>query len=201
MFCASCFLFVLVLLYASFDVHYFLRVAFTIAFGRLFQKKVKVHDTTSIYGLCTTQDIDVFLDHMNDARFCREMDFARFSFYDRNGLYAEIRRRKGGVMLGASTIRFRRSIPIFSLYRVDTKMIYWDDKNVYLEQQFVTPRDGFVRAVALIKQAVVGPDVNELMEEVLKKTGGGSKPDMPPELQQWLDCLETTSARLRAKKD
>lgn len=41
---------IVALLYICWDVNYFLRVAFTIGIGRLFQKKCGVNDTTTIYG-------------------------------------------------------------------------------------------------------------------------------------------------------
>lgn len=40
----------LLVLYIIWDVNYFIRVVFTVGLGRLFQKKRKVVDTTSIYG-------------------------------------------------------------------------------------------------------------------------------------------------------
>lgn len=38
------------LAYVFWDVNYFLRIAFTIGIGRLFQKKCSINDTTAIYG-------------------------------------------------------------------------------------------------------------------------------------------------------
>lgn len=40
----------LLILYIIWDVNYFIRCIFTVVFGRLFQKKVKLTDTTSILG-------------------------------------------------------------------------------------------------------------------------------------------------------
>lgn len=59
---------------------------------------------------------------MNNARYLRELDFARFHFYDRLGIYAAILKRKGGAVQGACTIRYRRAIPIFTLYKITTKV-------------------------------------------------------------------------------
>lgn len=41
---------VLFLLYVFFDVNYFLRIAFTIGFGRFFDRKIKIDEHTEIYG-------------------------------------------------------------------------------------------------------------------------------------------------------
>ncbi len=90
----------LLLLYILWDVHYFLRFALTLGFSHFFQKKVKIMDTTAIYGLCIPQDVDVFITNMNNARYLRELDFARYHYYDRSGIYATIRKLKGGATQG-----------------------------------------------------------------------------------------------------
>lgn len=59
---------------------------------------------------------------MNNARYIRELDFARFNFYGLTGLYEEVRRQHGGAVQGASSVRYRKTIPIFSLYKIETKV-------------------------------------------------------------------------------
>lgn len=83
-------------------------------------------------GLCTTQDVDIFIRHMNNARYLRELDFARFHYYGQTGLYEAIKKHRGGAVQGASSVRYRRSIPIFSAYRIETKVrIYLiNNKNI-----------------------------------------------------------------------
>lgn len=133
-------------------------------------------------GLCTTQDVDIFIRHMNNARYLRELDFARFHFYGLTGLYEGVRKHKGGAVQGASSVRYRKTIPIFSPYKIETKLVWWDEKAIYLEQQFVTLSDGFVRAIAMSKQCITNCNVVEL----LKGFEGGDKiPEAPEELQLW----------------
>lgn len=139
---------ILLVLYIIWDVNYFVRFVFTVVLGKLFGKKTKITDETSIYGernvtheisfslqcvlqsninlsslgLCTSQDVDIFIRHMNNARYLRELDFARFHFYALTGLYERIKQRGGGAVQGASSIRYRRSIPILNLYKVTTRV-------------------------------------------------------------------------------
>ncbi|XP_054730787.1 protein THEM6 [Anastrepha obliqua] len=191
------FLVVLLILYIIWDVNYFIRCIFTVLAGRLFQSKRRVTDTTTIYGLCTSQDVDIFIRHMNNARYLRELDFARFHFYALTGLYEKVRQRKGGAVQGASSVRYRRTIPIFNPYKIQTKLIWWDEKAIYLEQSFVTLSDGFVRAVALSKQCITNCDVTELMKTFPEAT---TRPDMPADLKLWLDSIEVSSQKLRKEK-
>lgn len=73
-----------------------------------------------LLGLCTSQDVDIFIRHMNNARYLRELDFARFHFYGLTGIYGEIKKAGGGAVQGASSVRYRRSIPIFNPYKITT---------------------------------------------------------------------------------
>lgn len=59
---------------------------------------------------------------MNNARYVRELDFARFHFYDRTGIYEEIKKNKGHALQTASNIRYRRTIPWFNTYKITTKV-------------------------------------------------------------------------------
>ncbi|XP_055316202.1 protein THEM6-like isoform X2 [Sitodiplosis mosellana] len=189
-------LILLLILYIIWDFNYFIRCVFTVALGRLFQQKRKINETTTIYGLCTTQDVDIFIRHMNNARYVRELDFARFHFYALTGLYEGVRKNGGGAVQGASSVRYRKTIPIFNPYKIETKLIWWDEKAIYLEQKFIT-FDGFVRAIAMSKQNITNCNVVQLMNGF---QGGEKIPDPPQELQLWLNAIEVSSEKLRKDK-
>ncbi|XP_032673323.1 protein THEM6 [Odontomachus brunneus] len=196
----SCCVAAIAILYIFFDVNYFLRILLTIAWGRLFdKKKKKLFDTSTIYGICLTQDVDLVLKHMNNARYLRELDFARFYFYDRSGIYAGISKRGGGAVQGACTIRYRRAIAIFTPYKITTKLIYWEDKHFYVEQQFISLTDNFIRAVVLSKQTATGlkVPVQDILTEIEPEI---CRPEPTKELQLWLDSMEESSQNLKKQK-
>ncbi|KAF7988354.1 hypothetical protein HCN44_000927 [Aphidius gifuensis] len=195
----ACTAVIVAILYVLFDVNYFLRIAFTILWGRLFQKKIKIFDKTTIYGFCTTQDVDIFLKHMNNARYLRELDFARFHYYDRSGIYDEISKLGGGAVQGASSTRYRRALGILNPYKVTTQLIYWDDKNFYLEHEFITLSDNFIRAVVLSKQSVTGLKV-PVSDIIAKVEPGAKRPELTKELSLWLDSMEESSKKLKKQK-
>lgn len=130
---------------------------------------------------------------MNNARYVRELDFARFHYYGLTGLYGGVKRHGGGAVQGASSVRYRRTIPIFNPYKITTELVWWDEKAIYIEQKFIT-FDGFVRAVALSKQCITKVNVMELMKEF---EGGEKRPQQPEELKTWLEALEISSKKLR----
>uniref|UniRef100_A0A0A9W191 Protein THEM6 n=1 Tax=Lygus hesperus TaxID=30085 RepID=A0A0A9W191_LYGHE len=178
-----------------FDVQYYLRIMATVLFGRIFQKKSKLTDPTTIYGFCFTQDLDLVMKHMNNARYIRDLDFARFHYYDRTGLYDEMLKRKTDAVQSATSVRYRRVIPIFTFYKVTTQMIYWDERSIYLEQKFITS-DNFVRAAILSKATMHKP----IVEEVMTVLNAGPKPQPTDDLKLWLDSMEASSKRLRPDK-
>ncbi|XP_043286295.1 protein THEM6 [Venturia canescens] len=206
------FLGAIVLLYALIEVHYFLRIFVTVFFARFCKKRVHILDETSVYGICTTTDVDTLLYHMNNARYLRELDFARADFYERTNLYREICSQGTGVVQGAATIRYRRFLKPLSIFKIISKIIYWDEKTIFMEHRFVTPTDGFVRAIAICRQRLLDCSAEAVMcaliERGVKQNGSVEvgvtqiphvRPEIPPEVARWLECNEISSAALRQR--
>jgi len=146
-----------------------------------------------IYSLCWTTDIDYFF-HMNNGKYFREMDFGRFDFYFRTGCSPYIEKIPGMyVVQHGASIRYRRSINFLVPFKLETKLVFWDDKSLYFEQRFVTLKDGFVRAVALCKNTVVGGSVREMMASLKVHV----PPPCPEEVGIWLRSQEVSSIKLR----
>ncbi|KAI8425754.1 hypothetical protein MSG28_011537 [Choristoneura fumiferana] len=170
------------LLYGTVDVAYFARMAYTVARARYFRKKACLLETTEVKSWCLLSDIDTLLYHMNNARYLRELDFARADFYERTGLYANIKAAGGAVVQAAATIRYRRYLKPFTRFTVTSKVIYWDNRTVFMEHEFVGP-GGFVHAVAVCRQRVIDTAAAPIAELLL---------------ELWVQSNELSSARLRA---
>ncbi|XP_034947177.1 protein THEM6 [Chelonus insularis] len=201
---------IIVILYSLLEVHYFLRMSLTVLLARFCKKPVHILDETTVYSLCTTTDVDTLLYHMNNARYLRELDFARADFYERTSLYREICSQGKGVVQGAATIRYRRFLKPLSIFQIKSKIIYWDDKSIFMEHKFVTPKDDFVRAIAVCRQRVLDCNAETVMSTLLERgvKQNGSieagvtqithvKPKIPPEVEKWLESNEISSATLR----
>jgi len=189
-------LFFVLLVIAFFDIYWIIRLAVTRLLSKVLPS-ITIEEMGVTYSLCWTTDLDYFF-HMNNGKYFREMDFARFDFYFRTGCsaYIEARPKMFVVQHGAS-IRYRRSIDAFVPFKVVTRLIFWDERSLYFEQSFVSLHDGFVRAVAICKNTVVGGSVVEMLASV----GAKSAPAMPKEVELWLASQEITSSRLRSSKD
>ncbi|XP_058461249.1 protein THEM6 [Malaya genurostris] len=159
---------VIVALYVLFELHYFLRMCLCVVAARYVKKRLHILDTATVGGLCLTNDIDTLLYHMNNARYLREVDFARVDFYERTRLYRTIRSKGGSVVQGATTIRYRRFIRPFSRFSIRSRIVYWDEQSIFMEHRFIGASDGFIHCVALCRQRVLQCSAEEVMATLLK---------------------------------
>ncbi len=98
-------------------------------------------------------DLDISL-HMNNGRYLTLMDLGRTDLMLRSGLWRAVWRHKWTPIASAITIRYRRELRPFQKFRLETRLLTWDDTLVVMEQNFLIVggrRDGHVAAHALFK--------------------------------------------------
>ncbi|XP_037131335.1 protein THEM6-like [Syngnathus acus] len=186
----------LLVLFCTVDVWYFLR-AVQVMIQSLFQPRI--HDVLAeqrVDGMVLPHDVD-YKGHMNNSRYLRECDFARFHHYMRNGLFMALCRMGAKMVIGASTIRYRRSLGFAETFEIRTRVLGWDDKAFYLEQRFVSKKDGFVSAVLLCRQNVVHSSPEEIVEFVCKKKI--QCPLLGEDVKHWINFISANSQALRAE--
>ncbi|KAF5274274.1 hypothetical protein FQR65_LT04392 [Abscondita terminalis] len=192
--------FISIIVLLTWDVLYFARTILVVIWGRIFETSKNSDQETFIYGMCTTNDLDILFKHMNNAKYARELDFARIHFYDRTGIYNAIVKGRGTVFQTALIIKFRRTIPLFSTYKIVTKIMHWDEKSIYLEQRFISLSDNFVKAISYSKQAVVGVNAAEIVTSRMDKDVS-YKFEITDEIKHFINFLDSSSATLRKKDD
>jgi len=106
----------------------------------------------SMLGPCRTpfrvwpNDLDVFL-HMNNGVYLTVADLGRTDLLARAGALGELDRRRWYPVVAAESIRFRRSLTLWQRYTIDTRVIGWNDRSIYLEQRFESRGETVARAV------------------------------------------------------
>lgn len=189
------------LVYQLTEIHYFVRIFVCVVRAKHLKSKLHILDTAEYDSRCTTTDVDYLLSHMNNARYLRELDFARTDFFQRTGLWSEIRGRGGQVYVSASSVRYRRFIRLFAAFRVQTRIVYWDEATLFIEHRFVTPDDGFVRAIIYAQLKVMQCDLQKVMDELLSrwadKVKVPPKPECPEEIRLWTESSRVSSLKLR----
>uniref|UniRef100_UPI00398F794B protein THEM6-like n=1 Tax=Pristiophorus japonicus TaxID=55135 RepID=UPI00398F794B len=184
-----------VLPFAFFDLWYFVRGVLVLLIASSEASVKDILREQAVRGIVLLQDID-FLGHMNNSRYLRECDFARFSLYIRNGLFQATRKLKANMVLGAATIRYRRSLHLFEQFKIQSRILCWDEKAFYIEQEFISCRDSFVCATMLCRQNVLYSTPDKLLQLLCKRKV--ECPDFPEEVQLWINYNLASSARLKA---
>lgn len=185
----------LLVLFSTLDVWYFLRAAVVIL-RAWFQPPVwDVTAEQTLTGRVTTRDIDMC--HMNNARYLRECDFARFSLYVRNGVFKALRALKASMVVGATTIRYRRALCIGEGYELRSRIVTWDDKAFFLEQRFVSRKDGLVCAVMYCKQSIIRSSPDKILQHLCQRKV--ECPEFPEDLQHWVSFISASSQALRTE--
>lgn len=108
------------------------------------------------------------------------------------------RRRLRSIFFALSLFIFTRVI-IKSIQFAFLQLIYWEDKHFYVEQQFISLTDNFIRAVVLSRQTVTGLKipVEDIIAEIEPET---RRPEPTKELQLWLESMEESSQSLKKQK-
>ncbi|XP_062373349.1 protein THEM6-like [Sardina pilchardus] len=186
---------VLLVLFSSLDVWYYLRAA-VVLIRAWFQPPVfDVLGELTMSGRVLPHDMD--LGHMNNARYLRECDFARLSLYMRNGVFKALRSLGGSIVVGATTIRLRRALCVGQAFRVRSRIVTWDEKAFFLEQRFVSGKDARVSAVMYCKQNIVGCSPDKILQFLCKRKV--ECPEVPEDLQHWINFISANSQALRAE--
>tara|TARA_B100000508_G_C11436556_1_gene266339 strand:- start:163 stop:540 length:378 start_codon:yes stop_codon:yes gene_type:complete len=125
------------------------------------------------------------------------MDLARTFWGSQTGLsQATLKNRWNGVAAASETI-FIRPLNPFQVFRIETKLIYWDEFYAYFEQRFVSKKG--LHASALIKAVILSKGKKIPVEKVLK----AMKVDInSPSKPQTIECWQAlTQAKKSAKAD
>lgn len=196
-----------VITYWVLDNHWFYRALLCVVHGVLFKKKIHILDETNYYGICWTTDIDIWMFHMNNAKYLRELDFAKTDFLVRSNIFQHVRKKNGMIVVGNCTIRYRRFIKVFQIFKITTKIVYWDKNSIYFEHRFITMKDNFVCAIAYGKQRITNFDVEDMMKQFVDKNvvlheygnSEATKPPVPSEIVKLIELDELSSATLRSE--
>ena len=189
-------------LFAFTDVWYFLRITWLRLEYRLSgreggrQRRLTLDHLLAEYvrwGIVLPSDID-FMMHMNNSKYLREMDFGRIGLSMERGIHSAVRKLGALCVLGAASIRYRRSLHVFQRFSLTTRVVCWDETSIYMEQRVVA-RDGFVSAINLAKLPVRGATPQDLIREVTGETV--ASPAMPPEVTSWMESMKQSSEALR----
>lgn len=108
----------------------YLRVRFTR------RPELDPHDVATMRFRVWPSDLDE-LRHMNNGVYLSTMDLGRVDLMARSGVWPKLQAHGVYPVVTASTISYRRSLELWQRYELETRILGYDDRAVYLEQRFV----------------------------------------------------------------
>ena len=162
--------------------------------------KLHIHDVgrTSFHVVPT--DLDV-LGHMNNGVYFSIMDLGRMDLMIRAGAWASLSEHGFYPVATNEMITFRKSLQPWQRFILESRIIGYDDKAVFVEQRFVVKGEIFARAY--------------MRGRFLKKTGGTVSLDelvdaldvdpsdvtLPKWLGEWSDNIALPATRESAPSE
>lgn len=134
-------------------------------------------------------DLDLLF-HMNNGKYFSIMDLARINLLIRSGLAKVMRTNGFYPVLAGETIRFKKSLKLFTAFDVQTQTVGWDEKNFYLEQFFIVNDE--IYAHALIKARMLHKSGNKMSPADCLRAANRSEisPPFPEYLTTWIAMTE-----------
>lgn len=129
-------------------------------------------------------DLDVLF-HVNNGVYLSMLDVARVDLMLRSGMAKVLRRRGFYPVVAAQTIRFRRSLQLFQVFYVETKVLGWDEKAVIVQHHFL--RRGELVAEAVVRARFLKRKGGTVSSAELMAAIGhaGVSPDLPAWIAAW----------------
>lgn len=129
-------------------------------------------------------DLDTNI-HMNNGRYLTIMDLGRVDYIIRSGLLKVLREQKWYPVVGYSKLTYKRSLSPFQRYELKTRVLGWDEKWIYLEQDFVVGDVLYARGTV---KTIFLKGGNKIPSSVLAQAIGHDEPSPPldPAVEQAL---------------
>nr|WP_158868382.1 acyl-CoA thioesterase [Leifsonia sp. AG29] len=113
-------------------------------------------------------DLDI-LKHMNNGVYLSIADIGRFDLLMRNGVWAIFKQRGWYPVVASETISFRKSLQLGQAFTVESRILGFDEKAVYVEQRFVVHGEIYTQAFIrgrFLKRGGGVVSIAELLEAV-----------------------------------
>lgn len=128
-------------------------------------------------------DIDLNM-HLNNARYLSIMDYGRAHLLARTKLLEHMLHARWQPLVGAAWVTYRRSLALFALFELTSRLVCWDDRWFYMEQTFTGSKG--LAAVGWVKGMLRDPRGTVDPQLVLERVAPGVvSPPMPESIAAW----------------
>ena len=158
-------------------------------FKSRFRRRLGILDDCVIAMRVWPNDLDLNM-HMNSGRYLSMMDIGRVEILARTRMLRRVLKRGWRPMVGATFIRYKKSLLPFERFTVRSRIVCWDEKWLYF--QHILERRGEVASQAYVRGLLRGKSGNVRPAEVLELAGvaGMVSPEMPEAVAAWRALLD-----------
>lgn len=164
-----------------------LRLIYVLIIGK-FKPKLNINDKSVLKLRVYPNDIDTNL-HLNNGRYLTLMDLGRVDLMLRTPLMKIVKKQHWYPVVGGLNIKFLRSIQPFQKFEIHTQVVFWDEKWIFLQQDFYVKNK--LCSTAIVKALFIGQG-NKINSQTLLATLGENapiKPTLTEEKQQWIQSV------------
>lgn len=149
-------------------------------------RRIGLFDPSVLRSRVWPTDLDLNV-HMNNARYLSLMDLGRTDLIIRTGLHKPMLRGRWQAVIGGATVRYRRPLAPFRRFTLTTRLLFWDDRWLYLEQRIATA-DGRTACVGLVKAVFLKDGARIPPAKTLAAVGETApSPPVPEWIAAWRD--------------
>ena len=160
-------------------------------FKSRFRRRLGILDDCVITTRVWPNDLDLNM-HMNSGRYLSMMDIGRVEILARTRMLRPVLKRGWRPMVGATFIRYKKSLLPFERFTIRSRIVCWDEKWLYFEH--ILERRGEVAAQAYVRGLLRGKSGNVKPGELLELAGVPSmqSPAMPEDVAAWKALLDAS---------
>jgi acyl-CoA thioesterase FadM len=154
-----------------------------IALRALGRARLRPTETSTIVARVWPTDVD--LTATNNAAYLIYFEMGRLDLQLRTGMARLAARRGWAAPLAAIHVQFQRPLRRFQRFRVSTRLAFWDERWLFLEQRI--DRAGETVATAISKSVVIGREGRVAPADVAAELGSPLGTAVPSETVALLD--------------
>ena len=162
------------------------------------RKKVGVLEPSRLRMTVLPNDLD-FNMHVNNGRYLTLANVGRIDFVFRTGVFRTAMALRARPVVGDAIAKFRRDLKVFQRYILETRLLGWDDKWIFIEQRFI--RHGRVVGVVTVRCLWVNAD-GAMTAQFFVDTVHPQlvSPPLPKWVKEWSRCCDDLSTSLRIEE-
>lgn len=149
--------------------------------------RLGLFDTHVSQHLCLPLDLDLWWE-LNNGRTLTIYDLGRIPLAERTGLIALMRRQGWGLTIAGSVVRYRRRVRMWDRIQIQSRLIGWDRRFLYIEQSMWRP-DGTCTSQAAFRAALTdGKGIVTTDRITAALDIAAESPDLPAWVRAWSEA-------------